>query len=367
MNTKGIKFAFFAIVACYCANVFSADYFDPLFRTAKVTGKVWILRPGETEPVRAKEDFRYPYGSKVIVDGIDPTLPKEIVQKNEVMLVFAKDYQIKLAMDTQVTTAKTAATETEDAKVTVGIEKGVVSSFITLSTTKTGDEKEDAKIEAKLNAFVLKTPLAEATRLVERNEIRVGTDANGMVKTKYKIESGSIILTAPQFNIIKTRRKTVFEISGDQEFSHITVLGGEITANIERGEDTPYQGSFKQGSIAKIWRMYTQIQKKLAVAVMMTSPDGKVERYEYIENPSEILKSLQGKTDTIGGASDGSESFDETESTDESDGDFSETSSEDNFGEDESTTEDDSTSESTEDFFDDGGSDDFFGGDDWDF
>lgn len=356
MKITGLKLVVWAITMCCCANVFSADYFDPLFRAAKVKGNVYVLRPGDTEPILIKEDFRYPYGSKIIVNGIDPKLSKKIEQKNEVMLIFANDYQIRLGMDTVVTTEKSVVDG--NAKVAVGIEKGVVSTFITLPKSKTGDEVEDAKIDAKLNAFVVKTPITELNRLVDRNEIRVGTDAAGLVKSRYKIESGSVNLEGQQFKIIRTRNKTVFEISGDAEFTRIGVQSGEITASINRGEDTPYQGSFKQNSQIKLWRLYTQIEKKLAVAVMITSPDGKVERFEYIENPSTILKSLQGKGEELVAVADetatDSEDFVEetTESTDET---ITEETSDTSFD----------TEESTED--DTFGGDDFFSDDSWDF
>ena len=361
MKIKGLKLVALAIATCCCANAFSADYFDPLFRTAKVTGNVWILRPGETTPILAKEDFRYPYGSKVIVDGINPKLPKEVVQKNEVMVVFANDYQIKLGMDTTITTEKKTV-DSGDAKVVVGLEKGVVSTFITLPSSKTGDQVEDAKIDAKLNAFAIKTQLAEANHLVDRNEIRTVVNADGIVKSMYKIESGLINLEGPQYKIVKTRRKTIFDITGDQEFTSISVKSGEVTANINRGEDTPYLGAFKQGSVIKLWRMYTKIQKKLAVAVMLTMPDGKVERFEYIENPSASLKALLGKGDVVAAAEDGLAE----ENTDEV---ISDTSDE-GFGDSVDSSTEDTTTETTEDtgsfFSDSDDSGDFFG-EDWDF
>lgn len=362
MKIKIFKLVAFAIAVCCCANAFSADYFDPLFRATKVKGNVYVLRPGETEPILVKEDFRYPYGSKVIVNGLDPKMSKKIEQKNEVMLIFANDYQIRLGMDTVVTTEK--AMVDGNAKVTVGIEKGTVSTFITLSTSKTGDEVEDAKIDAKLNAFAIKTSIAEATRLVDRNEIRVATDAAGLLKSKYKIESGSINLEGPQFKVINTRRKTVFDLTGDAEFTRIAVQTGEITASINRGEDTPYQGSFKQKSQIKLWRMYTQLQKKLAVAVMLTMPDGKAERFEYIENPSSSLKSLLGKGDAQEFVDETTDIADDT-STEEMTDDA--TIADDTFGDSDLTTEESTdTVEETGDFFGEGDDGDFFG-DDWDF
>ena len=361
MKIKCLKLATLAIVACCCANAFSADYFDPLFRTAKVTGNVWVLRPGETTPVLAKEDYRYPYGSKIIVDGINPKLSKEIVQKNEVMVIFANDYQIKLGMDTTITTEKKTV-DSGDAKVVVGLEKGVVSTFITLPSSKTGDPVEDAKIDAKLGAFAIKTQLAEANNLVDRNEIRTVVNADGIAKTMYKIESGLINLEGAQYKIIKTRRKSVFDITGDQEFTSINVKTGVVTASLNRGEDTPYVGSFKQGTVIKLWRMYTKIQKKLAVAVMLTMPDGKVERFEYIESPSASLKSLLGKGDAIAVAEGGLTE----ENTDEV---ISDTSDE-GFGDSVDSSTEDTTTETTEDtgsfFSDSDDSGDFFG-EDWDF
>jgi hypothetical protein len=367
MKIKGLRLAVLAVAICGCANAFCADYFDALFTTVKVTGKVWIIRPGETEPILAKENFRYPYGSKVVVDGIDKTLPKNVIQKNEVMVVFGSDYQIKLGMDTKISTKKIVS-ESGDAKVNVAIENGVVSTFITVPTTKTGDETEDAKLDARLNAFVIETPIASVSSLVDRNEIRVATDAAGVVKSKYKIESGNLNLEGQQFKVLKTRRKTEFDISGDSEFTRIDVLSGYATIRITRGEDTPYQSTFKQGALIKLWRIYTQLQKKLAVACMITLPDGKAERFEYIENPSEILKSLEGKSSAANVSADGEETVNADENTD------------DNWGDEESVdmTQDTTSSDTTEsnagesdatesdDFFSDSG-DDFFSGDDWDF
>lgn len=368
MKIKSFKFAILAIAFSCCTNVFSADYFDALFRTVKVTGKVWVVRPGETEPIPAKEDVRYPYGSKIIVDGIDKTLPKEIVQKNEVMVVFGDDYQIKMGMDTKIATSKTMS-DAGYAKVNVLIEKGTVSTFITVPKTKTGDETEDAKLDARLNAFVLETPLASASSLVERNEIRVTTDAAGLTKTRYKIESGTINLVGQQFSILKTRRKTEFDISGDAEFTRIDISSGYATVRINRGEDTPYQSTFKQGSLIKLWRIYTQIQKKLAIACMITLPDGKAERFEYIENPSEILKSLEGKGSVVASAGEDLTTSDDVAEDDDWDDDVSLDSTEETLDDttfESSEAESSETESSSDDFFSDSG-DDFFSSDDWDF
>lgn len=361
MKIKGLRLAVLAVAICCGVNASAADYFDPLFRTVKVKGDVWILRPGDTEPILAKEDFRYPYGSKVIVDAIDPKKAKKENQKNELMIVFADKYQIKVGQDSIITTEK--AITNGNAKVTVGIEKGLVSTYITLPDSKTGDATEDAKLDEKRNAFVIKTPIAEATGMVERNEIRVAKDSNGVVKSKYKIESGLINLAGSQFNILRTRRKTQFEISGDAEYTRIGVVSGEVTASINRGEDTPYQGSFKQKSVIKLLRMYTNIEKKLVVAVMIIMPNGKVERYEYIENPSDILKSLLGKSDVVDG---GEISGDMTEDVGGEEV-IEDTTSADLGGDivSEETTSDSTEEESTEDFFSD--DDDLFSGDDWDF
>jgi hypothetical protein len=101
---------------------------------------------------------------------------------------------------------------------------------------------------------------------------------------------------------------------------------------------------------------------------MITLPDGKAERFEYIENPSEILKSLEGKSSAANVSADGEETVNADENTD------------DNWGDEESVdmTQDTTSSDTTEsnagesdatesdDFFSDSG-DDFFSGDDWDF
>lgn len=356
MKIKGLILAVVTIAVCFCTNAFAVDYFDPLFRVAKVTGKVWVLRPGETKPILAQDDFRYPYGSKIIVDGVDPTLPKDVEQKNEVMVVFADDYQIRLGMDTVITTEKNLD-DAGNAKVYVGVEKGFVSTFLTIPSSKTGDEVEDAKIAAMLNAFVIKTTLAEVTGLVDRNEIRVATDANGQVKSRYKIESGLVTLEGQQFKILKTRRKSVFEIFGDPEFTRITVSSGEVTARVNRGDDTPYQSTFRHGSTIKIWRSYTQIQKKLVVVVLMTMPNGTVEHYQYIENPSDVLRSLLGTGEAVTGGSE--ESFDEGIEDEEMDSEF--------LGDEEFTDEsyDDMGEEdySSDDLSDDFSDDDFFSDD----
>lgn len=353
MKINGLRLVVLALVVCFGATAFSADYFDPLFCTAKVKGNVYVLRPGETKPVLAKEKYRYPYGSKVIVEGINPKLSKDVVQKNEVMLIFANDYQIRLGMDTVVTTEKT--TVDGNAKVTVGIEKGTVSTFITLSTSQIGDEVEDKKIKAKLNAFSIKTAIAEVSQLVERNEIRVSTDSKGLVKSKYKIESGSINLDGQQFKIVSTRRKTAFDIIGDAEYTRIMVNTGDITASLSRGEDTPYKSKFKQGTQVKLWRIYTQLQKKLAVAVMIIFPDGKSERFEYLENPSKILNSLQGRGEELG-------STDDVESDESFDDESLDNTSEDGF-EDQTPITDDSSATDESSSSEESLNDDFFGDD----
>lgn len=330
-----------------CGMALSDDIFMPLFRTIKVKGDAYVIRPNETEKIPLVSGYAYPYGSTVVLPYVDP-LSTNI--KSEVTISFAKDYNIKLTHGTTLVVDKVGE---EDKKIEVDVKNGSLTTLITIATTQTGNESLDKKMEFGKRAIVVKTPVAECTHLIGRNDIRVAS-TNGIYKAGFVSPNGTMEISGPQFFINKMRKNSAFEVSGDgADYTRIACKNGYGTVRFDRGTSTQ-NFLFKTDAVGKIWRSYADLSGKMAVGVIIILSDGKVTSFQYLEGGSAAVDSLEDMSSTGGVSATDTTSFETAESDP-----FGETSTDDGF--------ESETSSSGDDF---GSSDDDsynFDDDSWDF
>lgn len=263
--------------------------FEPLFMISKVTGDVRVLKPGSEVPELALESHAYPYGSRVIVGkpspkGKNPVMP-------EAHLVLSRDHQFKLYSGSDLLISHGAGEDAE--KKVLELKNGRLGTYITISTVKTGGA-EDAVVDAAINAVTVKTPLAECTKLTERNEITVETDGT-FTKCVFGTGGGLMEVVGPQYKISGMRRNSGVEIFGDEDFTRITNLVGDFIGEIDRGLDNKETVSFKTRCIVKIWRLYAEIGGRMAVSVMVAQPDGGINSYAYLDGEAAVVDSTAVK------------------------------------------------------------------------
>lgn len=287
------KFGFTAVataVLALGATHAGAAAFEPLFTVTKVVGDVLVYKPGSEAPEKVVEDYAYPYGSRIVVSKPDTkTKPRKgvVIPEPEASISLSTDHMFRLGSGTDLTVEHGAGGDVGKKLITVS--EGRVATFITITTVKTGGEI-DAKVDEVHNALIIRTPLADCVRIVQRNEISVSKDGDNH-SCVFSTSSGDMEVSLPQCKIYGIRRKSAFEVFGNKDFTRITRLAGEFTGEIERGSDPAEKVEFKGRSMAKIWRSYAEIGGKMAVAVMISLPGGGINSYAFLEGESAVIDS----------------------------------------------------------------------------
>ncbi len=273
-----------AVVLATCCGEATAYIFDPLFKVTSVVGDVKIFKPGSDLPEKALEAHAYPYGSRIVVSKWDK---KAKTPKPELNFSLSRDHKFKLTEGAELT-IKDGAVGDAQSKI-FELASGRLRTFISVSTVKTGGA-EDALVEAGINAITIKTPLAECSRLTERNEI--GVENEGKNHSVFlATESGMMLVTGPQFKISSMRRNAAVEIFGNEDYTRITNVAGEFVGEIEKGVGATEVVSFKLRCVVKIWRRYAEIGGRMAVSVMTAYPDGTINSYAYLQGDKAVIDS----------------------------------------------------------------------------
>lgn len=271
------------VLATFCGSA-SADIFDPLFKVTSVVGDVKIFKPGSELPEKALEAHTYPYGSRIVVSKGDP---KAKTPKPELNISLSRDHKFKLWDGTDLTIINGDGVDTPS-KI-FDLTSGRLKTYISMSTVKTGGA-EDALIEAGINAIMVKTPLADCSRLTERNEISVEKDGKNY-SVVFATESGMMTVSGPQFKINSMRRNAAVEIFGNEDYTRITNVAGEFLGDLEKGLGATEVVSFKLRCVVKIWRRYAEIGGRMAVSVMAAYPDGTISSYAYLQGDKAVIDS----------------------------------------------------------------------------
>ena len=166
---------------------------------------------------------------------------------------------------------------------------GTIDTRITAAVKKTGGTL-DEKVEKNLSAAIVRTPVAECTRLAERNKIQVERDPEtpGYYNCFFESTGGWMEIHGPQFDLDRLKKATRVRIDGNMEFTSITPESGEFTGTFEKGADNNEKVFFRTRCVAKIWRSHAQVGGRLVVAVMVSYPDGQRRNYQYLEGQTGV-------------------------------------------------------------------------------
>ena len=272
----------------------SADIFEPLFTATRVVGAVQVVRPGrEPEPMRI--DHSYPYGTRILVPDATTMTNGVPAAPCEAYIELARDFRFRLGRGTDATVLDMTVGDADDrTEVKVfDVKRGVVNTFITANTQKTGSAIGDALVDKNLSAIVVKTPVGECTRLSQRNEVRVTADpaAPGFCSATFTTQNGTMEINGPQFAIKDMKRNAAVMISGNPEQTSISTVNGEYVVSFEKGADAEERVLFKARCIGKIWRQYAEVGGRMAVAVMVYYPRGnnyEMKSYHYLEGQTNV-------------------------------------------------------------------------------
>ena len=355
MPSRFVRGLFAAAVLLCGAAPARAAIFEPLFMVTKVVGEVRIEKPnGATDVVR--KDHAYPFGSRLIVPtqiteaeaqaaaaaGAQPEDPQIYVR-------LARDFTFRIGAgsDVRILDETTGdGDEVQELKV-FDLAEGSIDTRISAAVKKNGGTL-DEKAEKNLNAVIVRTPVAECTRLAERNKIQVAKDPErpGYFNCYFESSGGWMEIHGPQFDLDRLKKATRIQIDGNQEFTSITPESGEFTGTFEKGADNNEKVFFRTRCVAKIWRSHAQVGGRLVVAVMVSYPDGQKKNYAYLEGQTGVDADAGAKTDigpSDGGAEEGGDEWGEsggggewgeTESDggEEGGGDWSDTGNDTDFG-----------------------------------
>ncbi len=297
----------FAVAVLLCGAAASrAAIFDPLFMVTKVVGEVRIERPNGTTDV-VRKDHAYPYGSRLIVptqvteeeakaaaaEGAQPEDPQVYVR-------LARDFTFRIGAgsDVRILDETTGdGDEVQELKV-FDLAEGSVDTRISAAVKKNGGTL-DEKAERNLSAVIVRTPVAECTRLAERNKIQVAKDPErpGYFNCYFESSGGWMEIHGPQFDLDRLKKATRVRIDGNMEFTSITPESGEFTGTFEKGADNNEKVFFRTRCVAKVWRSHAQVGGRLVVAVMVSYPDGQKKNYAYLEGQTGVDADSGAKTD----------------------------------------------------------------------
>ena len=148
----------------------------------------------------------------------------------------------------------------------------------------------DEKAEKNLSAVIVRTPVAECTRLAERNKIQVAKDPErpGYYNCYFESSAGYMEIHGPQFDLDHLKTATRVRIDGNRDFTAITPDSGEFTGTFEKGADNNEKIFFRTRTVAKIWRRHAEVGGRLVVAVMVGYPDGQRRTYQYLEGQTGV-------------------------------------------------------------------------------
>ncbi len=301
-----------AVLLCGAASS-RAAIFEPLFMVTKVVGEVRIEKPNGTTDV-VRKDHAYPFGSRLIVptqvteaeakaaaaEGAKPEDPQVYVR-------LARDFTFRIGAgsDVKILDETTGdGDEVQELKV-FDLAEGSVDTRISAAVKKNGGTL-DEKAEKNLSAVIVRTPVAECTRLAERNKIQVAKDPEtpGYFNCYFESSGGWMEIHGPQFDLDRLKRATRVRIDGNMEFTSITPESGEFTGTFEKGADNNEKVFFRTRCVAKVWRSHAQVGGRLVVAVMVSYPDGQKKNYAYLEGQTGV-DAGSGPTTELGEQADG--------------------------------------------------------------
>ncbi len=285
-----------AVLLCGAASS-RAAIFEPLFVVTKVVGEVRVERPNGTSDL-VRKDHAYPYGSRLVVPAeVSEEVAKAAAAEGakpenpQVWVKFARDFSFGIGpgSDVRILDETTGdGDEVQELKV-IDVAVGSVDTRITAAVKKNGGTL-DEKAEKNLSAVIVRTPVADCTRLAERNTITVEKDPENpdYFNCFFLSQGGWMEIHGPQFDLDRLKRATRVRIGGNRDFTSITPESGEFTGTFEKGADNNEKVFFRTRVVAKIFRSHAQVGGRLVVAVMVSYPDGQRKTYAYLEGQTGV-------------------------------------------------------------------------------
>ena len=285
-----------AVLLCGAASS-RAAIFEPLFVVTKVVGEVRVERPNGTSDL-VRKDYAYPYGSRLVVPAeVSEEVAKAAAEEGakpenpQVWVKFGRDFLFGIGpgSDVRILDETTGdGDEVQEIKV-IDMQAGSVETRITAAVKKNGGTL-DEKAEKNLSAVIVRTPVADCTRLAERNTITVEKDPENpdYFNCFFLSQGGWMEIHGPQFDLDHLKRATRVRIGGNRDFTSITPESGEFTGTFEKGADNNEKVFFRTRVVAKIFRSHAQVGGRLVVAVMVSYPDGQRKTYAYLEGQTGV-------------------------------------------------------------------------------
>ena len=295
------------------ASASAAPLFEPLFMVTKVVGDVRIEKPNGTTDV-VRPDHAYPFGSRILVpaensaEAIKDAKARDIeIEPPQVYFRLARDFTFRIGPGSDVRIVDESTGEGEDRQElkVFDVARGSVQTRISAAAKKTGGTLDD-KVEKNLAAVIVRTPVGEASRLAERNEVTVeeSPDAPGFYNCLFFTQAGYMEIAGPQYQLTRLKRATRVRIcgtdahngaknahglvGGNESFTSIEPESGEFMAEFEKGADNNEKAFFRTRHVAKIWRRHAEVGGRLVVAVMISRPDGSRTQYAYLEGQTGV-------------------------------------------------------------------------------
>ncbi len=244
--------------------------FTPLFTVGKGSGAFLIKRPScEFEAGVASR--AYPYGSEIIV------------QKGAKVFVFLSGRrQVHFFEGSRFRLI-------DDPEVAGG--KRIVLTQGSLETLLANDEDE-------VYPLVVETEAAKFEDFDGRVTVLAESDP-AYFKAATKIIIGKVTVSAPQLKPSRIGTGAGFAIrtKGDLSYTELKGSSGDFKVLLEQGSAAPFEAEFHSGSLAKIWRKWAPLNKRLAVSVMLAGSDGAVAKsYAFIEGQPPVQNGVRQDT-----------------------------------------------------------------------
>lgn len=301
----------------------SAASFEPLFVLSKVVGQVRVVRPDGSSDV-AKEAHAYPYGTRIEVPaaltreeekaarkaGLEPGRPQALV-------ALAPDFRFRLSPGAVAEVLDEPAESATEGGApvphkVVNLVEGAVTTLLSAPVAKTGGAG-DADAESNLNAVSVRTPICEAVRMSEQNQIRVIRLKSGATPSwecHFVSPAGKMELVGRQFKVNRIKRNTEVVVSGTEDFTRIATGRGEFAVVFEKGADATETCAFRARTVGKIWRQYAALGHRMAISVMVSQPaapgaeEGELISFNYLEGQTGVGGG-SGENPTFENAADG--------------------------------------------------------------
>lgn len=255
--------------------------FTPLFTVGKGSGAFLVKRPScEFEAGVASR--AYPYGSEIIVQKGAKVF---VFLSSNRQVHFSEGTRFRLINDPDVEGGKCIVLTQGSLETLLAIDEDWVYPLVVV-TEAAKFEDFDGRVEIH----------AESTPSI--------------FKAAAKVIMGKVTVSAPQVKPSRIGTGAGFAIGtkGDLSYTELKGSSGDFKMLLEQGSADPFEAEFHSGGLAKIWRKWAPLNKRLAVSVMLAGSDGAVVKsYAFIEGQPPIQNGVRQQDAVAAESADGEE------------------------------------------------------------